>query len=52
MFEVKRAKKPDGSPQSGVAQGFYRIPVCMVVDGDGVGWDEQKYEKSGTQRET
>ena len=50
VFEVKPAKKPNGSPQSGVTQGFYRIPVCMVVDGDGVGWHEQKDEKSGTPR--
>ena len=51
-FEVKLAKKPDGTPQGGVTQGFYRIPVCMVLDGNDVGWDEQKDEKSGTQRET
>ena len=52
VLEVKLAKKPNGSPQSGVTQGFYQIPVCMVVDGDGVGWDEEKDEKSVTQRET
>ena len=47
VFEVKPTIKPD-SLQSEVAQGFDRIPVSMVVDGDEVGWDEQEDEKSGT----
>ena len=50
VFEVKPTIKPD-SPQSEVAQGFDRIPVSMVVDGDEVDWDEQKDEKSGTPKE-
>ena len=49
MFEVKPAIKSD-SPQSEVAQGIDRIPVSMDVDGDEVGCDVHKDEKSGTPR--